>query len=243
MAEDKTGQEDSTTLEGLADQIKNLNTGIASYRDKAQEAESKATAAEAKANAAEKSAADLRKTIEDNKSDPKDDKAVKLNDADQKKLEAWAKAQGFVTKNEMEEQRVSLFQDSIKSAESQAVSEFMERHPEYSDKEKWDAVKKEFEQYKQPTSLTGYRSLLSKIHGELSAVDEKSAEIRAKDEQKKRLGLGGRGNANDNSTDDMTMEKLRERYPNLSEEQITSRLSEINDIAVARAKKVAARKK
>ena len=233
------GQE--ATLEEVNAKLDDLNKGIAKYRDTAQEAESKATAAEAKASAAEAKAEALRQELETSKT-AKEDKAGQLNPKDQEKLDAWAKAQGFATKAEIEAQRVSLFQDSVKGAETQAVEEFLENHPEYSEKEKWEEVKKNFEQYKQPTSLTGYRNLLTKIHRELSASDDRAAEIRARDEQKKRLGLGGGGAKEDNESS-ITMEKLRERYPNLSEEQITSRLSEINDLAVSRAKKNAAKKK
>lgn len=230
------------TLEELTGKVDDLTKGIASYRDKAQEAETKAAAAEAKATSAEKAAEDLRKEIEVNKN-KKDDKAVELNPKDQERLDAWAKSQGFVTKAEMDVQKVSLFNESVKGAEGQAVAEFLESHPEYSDKEKWAEVTKQFGQYKQPTSLTGYRNLLNKIFKELNADDERAAEIRAKDEQKKRLGLGGKGGNNDKSDSAVTLEQLRDRYPNLSEEQIVSTLAEINQAAADRAKRNAARKK
>jgi len=235
------GQE--VTLEGLQEQIGNLNKGIATYRDEAQSAKTAAESAKSEAAAAKAETAKAIAEVEALKKDKPEDKTVKLNSEDEKRLEAWAKEKGFVSKAELEEQKMTLFQDTIKGAETQAVGEFLEKHPEYSDKEKWAAVQKEFEQYKQPTNLTQYRSLLNKIHRELSDDEEKSAEVRAKDEQKKRLGLGGRGSSSDNSESEMTMEKLREKYPRLSEEQITDRLAEINDLAADRAKKNAARNK
>lgn len=244
MGTENGGDGDKTpTLEGLQEQIGNLNKGIATYRDDAQKATTAASEAKAEAAAAKKEAADAKAEAEALKQGKGDDKEIKLNAEDEKRLEAWAKSKGFVSKAEMEAQSVTLFQESVKGAENTAVAEFLEKHPEYSDKEKWDAVKKEFEQYKQPTSLTGYRTLLNKIHRELSADDDRAAEIKAKEEQKKRLGLGGRGSSSDNQEGEMTMEKLREKYPRLSEDQITSRLAEINDLAAERAKKLAAKNK
>lgn len=236
------GKDEVPTLEKLQEQITNLNKGIGDYRDSAQKADEKATAAEQKAAAAEAKAAALSQEIEGLKG-VKDGKEIQLNPKDQEKLEAWAKAQGFVTKAEMEKQRVAVFQDSVAGAEKQAVDEFLENYPEYSNKDNWEKLKKEFEQYKQPTTLSGYKTILSKIHKDLSVESEKIEEIRAKDEQKKRLGLGGSGSAADNAEDAVTMEKLRERYPNLSEEQIASTLTEINERAAERAKKNAAKKK
>lgn len=243
MAEND-GQEPKT-LEELSAKVSDLTQGIASYRDKAQQSEKIANDAKAEAAAAKAEAEAAKKEAEEAKkgNSNDDDKAIKLSESDQKKLDAWAKENGYVTKAEMEAQRVSLFQESVKGAETQAVEEFISRHPEYSDKEKWDKVKEEFDQYKPPTSLTGYRNLLSKIHKQLSESDEKEAEIRAKEEQKKRLGLGGSNNRSDDSEGEMTMEKLREKYPRLSEEQITSRLAEISDLAAAREKRNSAKKK
>lgn len=241
------GEGKELTLEELSSKISDLNQGIAKYRDTAQtattvaeQARAEAATARAEAAAAKAEAEALRQEKGGKKTE--DDKEVKLNPEDQKRLESWAKAQGFVTKAEMEAQRISVYQESAQNTESQAVAEFINRHPEYTNSDKWDLVKKEFEQYKQPTSITGYRTLLNKIHKDISSSEDRAAELRARDEQKQRLGLGGRGGKDESSEDSMTMERLRDKYPSLSEEQITSRLAEINDLAAARAKKIAARK-
>ena len=237
--DEKTGQE--ATLEEVNAKLADLTKGIASYRDTAQKAESSAAEAKAEAAAAKKEAADAKAESEDLRNSKKYNKEPQLNPEDQARLEAWAKKQGFVTKAEMEAQRVSLLNESVKGAETTAVEEFLENHPEYSESDKWEAVKKQFEQYKQPTSLTGYRNILSRIHKDLSQKDDIASELRAREEQKKRLGLGGKG-ANEDGDGDVTMEKMRQRYPNLSEETITQRLIEINELAGDRAKKRAAKK-
>jgi hypothetical protein len=54
--------------------------------------------------------------------------------------------------------------------------------------------------------------------------------------------MGGQGTQKDDD-DKAQMDEYRERYPHLSEGQITARLKEINDLATARAKKLAAKKK
>lgn len=233
------GKDKVPTVEELSGQIENLNKGIAKYRDTATAAETRAAAAEKLAGEA-KAEADALKASKDKKDDKPED--VQLSSADQKRLEAWAKAQGFVTKEENDAEKGRLFNESIKGIESQAIDDFIKAHPEYNETDKWDKVKKEFGQYKQPTSITAYRNILNKIHKELAGEDEAEAKVRANEEKRKRLGLGGSG-AKDEGGGDLTMEKLREKYPNLSEEQIESRLTEINEIAAARAKRVAANKK
>lgn len=236
----KPGEGDNkiVTVEELSEQIQNLNKGIAGYRDTASKAEQRAIAAEKLAGEA-KAEADALKAKGD-KQEP--EKVEKLSPDDQKRLEQWAQAQGFVTKEEMEKERNRLIGDSVRNIEAQAIEEFQKSHPEYKEDDKWELVKKEFGQYKQPTSITAYRNILNKIYKELSGNDEAIAKERAKEETKKRLGLGG-GSQRDADGSEMTLEKLHERYPNLSMEQIESRLEEINKLSEARAKKNAARKK
>lgn len=226
------------TVEELSEQIQNLNKGIAKYRDDATDAKREALEAKSEATAA-KEAADALKAKNDKKDDKADD--VQLSPADQKKLEAWAKQQGFVTKEENNEEKARLFNESIKGIESQAIDEFVKSHPEYEDSEKWQKVVKEFGQYKQPQSITAYRQILNKIHKELAEDDKEQEGTRAKQEKRKRLGLGGSNAKSDDS--DGEFEKLREKYPHLSVEQIESRLIEINQLTEARAKRAAERKK
>ena len=45
---------------------------------------------------------------------------------DEKRLEAWAKQKGFVSKDEFQSERQKIQQDSIKNVETQAVNQFLE---------------------------------------------------------------------------------------------------------------------
>lgn len=224
------------SVEKLAEQVENLNKGIASYRDKVSTAEKAAEDARKEASEAKAEIEKIKKGSEGKK-----DEESNLNPDDQKKLEAWAKKNGFVTKDELEQEKGRLFNESLKNIEVQAIDEFVKTHPEYEEEANWDKVKKEFSQYKQPTSITGYRQILAKIHKEFKGSDEADAKARAAEETRKRLGLGGGGQSGAES--DTTLESLRERYPNLSTDQISARLEEINTLAKAREERNKARKK
>lgn len=227
------------TVEELTQQIENLNKGIASYRDKSTAAEKAATEATKVATEAKAEVERIKKEAEDGKKDKKGEST--LSPDDQKKLEAWAKDNGFVTKEELEQEKGRLFNESLKNIESQAIDEFVKTHPEYDDDGLWDKVKAEFAQYKQPTSITGYRQLLNKIHKELKGSEDAAAKARASEETRKRLGLGG--GSQGGASVDTTLSDLREKYPNLSEELIQARLEEITQLADARQKRDEARKK
>lgn len=237
MPENKEG-DGAPTVEKLTEQVENLNKGIASYRDKVDASEKVSATAKQEAEAAKAEVARLTKLIED-AADPDEKPAPKLNDEDQKRLEAWAKAQGFVTKKEMDEERSRVFNESIKSVEATAIDEFLKSHPEYDQAEEWAKVTKEFGQYRQPTSITGYRQILNKIHKELKGTDDAAAQARAEAENRKRLGLGG--GSQGGAEEDTTLEDLQERYPNLSREMIVARLEEINQVTSDRAKKIKAK--
>jgi len=222
------------TVETLSKQVENLNKGIAKYRDDATSSGQVSEAAKKDAAEAKAEVARLTKIIEEATGD--DEKAPpKLNDEDQKKLEAWAKAQGFVTKKEMDEERSRVFNESIKSVEATAVDEFLKSHPEYDQAEEWAKITEEFKQYRQPTSITGYRQILSKIYKELRGTSDAAAQVRAEAENRKRLGLGG--GSQGGAEEDTTLEDLQEKYPNLSREVIIARLEEINQVTSDRATK------
>lgn len=229
------------TVEGLAAQVakltenaENLNKGIGTYRDKATAAEK--VAEEAKKEVDTFKAEIERLKTEGSKGSKDEAKETKLAPEDQAKLEAWAKENGFVTKDELEIEKGKLFNESLRNVESQAIDEFIKSHPEYNTDEEWDKVKEQFALYKQPTSITAYRALLTKIHKELKGGEEATAKARASEETRKRLGLGG--GSQGGSETDTTLESLREKYPNLSTDQIQARLEEINSLAEARAKRV-----
>jgi len=225
------------TVEELQSQIENLNKGIASYRDKAQSAEQVATEAKKEIDTFKAEIERLKQGVQPQK---KDDKETQLAPEDAEKLAAWAKAQGFVSKEELEEERARTFNENLKNIESQAIDEFVKSHPEYDDDELWGKVKEQFALYKQPTSLTGYRTLLGKIHKEIKGQDDVAAKARAAEETRKRLGLGG--GSQGGASVDTTLQDLREKYPNLSEEMIQARLEEINSLAKSREERNKARK-
>lgn len=225
------------SVEKLSEQVENLNKGIASYRDKTDAAEKVAKEATAKVD---QFAAEIeRLKSEGNKG--KDDKKVELAPSDAEKLEAWAKAQGFVKKEELEVEKAKIFNESLKNIESQAIDEFVKTHPEYDNDDEWTKLKEQFALYKQPTSITAYRSLLAKIYKDLRGGDDAAAKARATEETRKRLGLGGGSGGGAES--DTTLESLRDKYPTLSTDQIQARLEEINSLTAARAKRAAAKKK
>lgn len=226
------------TVEKLAEQVENLNKGIGSYRDKTAKAEQAAETARKEAADAKVEIERLKKEFEDKKGTSEESQ---LNPDDQKKLDAWAKTNGYVTKAELEVEKGRLFNESLKNIEAQAIDEFLKTHPEYEEEESWEKVKKEFTQYKQPTSITAYRQLLTKIHKELKGDTEAVARARAAEETRKRLGFGGASGGGAES--DTTLESLREKYPNLSTDQIAGRLEEINTLTKARAERNKARKK
>jgi hypothetical protein len=219
------------TVEELSKQIENLNKGIASYRDKSSAAETKAEAAIKEVDAFKAEIERLKKETDKSKGT----KEEALNPDDEKRLKAWAEANGFVTKQELEVEKGKLFNQSLMNVESQAIDEFVTSHPEYNTDEEWDKVKAQFALYKQPTSLTAYRALLTKIHKELRGQDDVAAKVRASEETRKRLGLGG--GSQGGASVDTTLESLREKYPSLSTDQIQARLEEITQLTDARAKK------
>lgn len=236
------GEGEPLTIEKLSEQIKNLNTGIGKYRDDAASAKKEAAEAKAEAAKAIADAAKVRESIEEAKGDDEGEKPEPLAPADQKRLESWAKAQGFVTKAEADAERMRLQADSLRNIETQAVEEFLKQHPLYADEKEFAKVKEQFGLYKQPTSLTGYRSVLSKIYKEIHGDDEATARARAAIDNRKRLALGGGGTGKDDGEVRAQLDEYREKYPHLSEEQIISRLTEINDLATQRAKRKAGKK-
>ena len=240
MTEKIEGDGAAPTIESLSKQIENLNQGVAKYRDEASSAKKEAETAKAEAKAAKEEAAGVKAAIEGAKTD-EDDAEVKLTPSDQKKLDAWAKAQGYVTKEEMEKQSQRMYADSLKSIESQAVDEFLKSNPELNNDEEWKKIGEQFALYKQPTTLAGYRQVLSKIQKELYGDEDKAAKARAQIENRKRLSLGG-GNQKAGD-EESVIDGYAEKYPHLSRDQIQSRLKEINDLAEARAKKKASGKK
>lgn len=245
--DDKTGGGDDkgpATIEKLQEQLENLNKGIASYRDKANTSSEDAKAAREEARLAKEEASEIRKAIEkagkeedDKKGDPK----TELSKSDQEKLESWAKTQGFVSKTDMEAERTRLFSENLKNVETQAVDEFTKAHPELNNDQEWPKIKEQFALYKQPTSLTGYRQVLGRIYKDLYGDETADAKVRAEIRTRERLALGG-GSQKDEEVKG-AIDDLQEKYPHLARETIVEKLKEINDLATARNKRIAARKR
>lgn len=214
---------ETPSVEVLQQQIENLNKGIAKYRDEAQAAIAKVNETESKFNS-------LKSEIESKKSINEEEEFDNLSKEDQKRLEVWAKKQGFVTKEEVEVERQRLQIESIQNIESQAIDEFLKQHPEYEKEEEWTKLKSLFGEYKQPTSLAKYRQILSTIHSQLNPDESRgAAKARAEIETKRRLGLGG-GSQRTNDGSEETIDSLMEKYPRLSRDQIESRLAEIKSL-------------
>jgi len=208
-------------LSKLTEQVDNLNKGIATYRDEARNATEAAKVANEKIADMEKS----NKQKEDDKN--KED----LSPEDQKKFDAWAKTQGIVTQAELDTQKAQIAQESAKSVATNAVNEFLEKHPEYDEDTEWQKIQTEFNQYKQPSDIAGYKKILEKIHDELSGgTDERAkAKVKAELANKKSLSLGGKGGGNSGDSE-AKIDTLQSKYPNLSREQIEARISEIDSI-------------
>jgi len=211
------------TIKKLEEQIENLNKGIASTRDEAR------VAIEA-AKAANDALEVFKKESAKNGGDE-----IKLSDEEQKKFEAWAKANGVVTQAELAAERNARFTESIKETANTAISEFLEKYPEYDDDEQWAKVQTEFNLYKTPTDLAGYKKLLEKIHSDLNPEAKKEqAQAKARAELRKQEILKKGGGSQAASAPDAEFEaevdKMQAKYPNLSREQIEARLSEVRGI-------------
>lgn len=209
------------TIKKLEDQVENLNKGIAASRDEAKKAIEAAKAA--------------TEALDQYKQDRKngDEPEVELSADEEKKFEAWAKANGVVTQAELAAEREKRASESAKDIASTAVSEFLEKHPEFDNDEAWAKVQEEFNLYKTPTDLAGYRKLLERVRKDLSGDDKETARARARAEISKRENLskggGGQGGTAGGSQE-AEIDKLQDKYPNLSREQIEARLSEISSL-------------
>lgn len=226
MPEPKEGEPQAPKVEDLVKQVENLNKAVAGYRDEARSATEKAKTVETTFEAYKKEVEPKLKVIA---GEPKED--TSLSDEDQKRLEKWASDKGFVRKEEFETEKAKLQLESIQTAQNTAVNEFLAKYPKYDDKTEWDKVLSEFQQYKVPSNVEGFRKLLTKIHKDLNGgvvEDDAVAKAKAQDIQRSRLGLGRGATGYDPSTE--TVESLQTRYPRLSKEQIEARLADLKSI-------------
>lgn len=223
-----TVQELQSQIATLNEQIGNLNKGVASERSEKKAAMDKLSTLESELK-------EFKGKVEFHA----EDEEIDLAPEDQKKLEAWARKQGFVTQGELDAEKQKIHQESMKSVESQAVTSFLEKHPECDNDDNWTKIQAEFSQYRTPQDVQGYNKLLNKIYNELFSKQDKSEDIEAKIKvrlnTKNRLALGG--GSQGTTSEEATVEKLQERYPNLSKSQIESRLKELSEVYESKAKK------
>jgi mRNA-degrading endonuclease HigB of HigAB toxin-antitoxin module len=217
------------TVEQLQAQIANLEKGIASERTQRKDLETKFTTADSELR-------ELKAKVEKGNKTP-----VDLKPEDEEKLEAFARKKGFVTANELQSERARLAAETMKSIESQAITEFLEKHPEADDDGVWAKVQAEFQLYKQPASLKAYKDLLGRVWKDVNdepGKDREEGKAAAKAEAlaKSRLALGG-GAQPSESDDDESPESLQKKYPHLSKDQIAARKAEMAVIIKERTKK------
>lgn len=218
-------EESDTSVDSLLERIQkleedksNLNKGIAGYRDKTQ--------------ALETEIKKLNNKLESMNEDVDDE--LELSPADQKRLEAWAKKQGLVSKSELEKQ-------TVQQVQSQAISDFLRSNPEWDSDDKWAQINQEFSYYRTPTTYDGYMTLFDKIVKSLSDDTKKAEETgkakgRAEMKTKSRLSLGG-GSQKTGSDESDTVEDLLAKYPNLTKEQIMAKRRELSELYKDRKKK------
>ena len=210
----------------LESQISQLNQGIASERTARKEAESKFDQVSKDFN-------EFKGKIEFDSEEEK----IELSKEDTKKLEAWARQKGFVTAEEQQAERQRLQTASLATVQSEAVTEFLSVYPELNDDGKWPAVQAAFNEFKTPMTKAATLKILNKIaqdmgvkgtHSKSSDTDD-LARAKARMINNGRLSLGG-GQQASGSDGAQTVEDLQRKYPNLSRDQIESRLSEIGTL-------------
>lgn len=212
--------------EKVQTQLENLNKGIATYRDEAKTAKEVAQASQDALEAYKKEAGDSGKKPEDTSD---------LSPEDQKKFDAWAKKQGLVTKEDLQKERQTERTESAKEIADTATTEFLEKHPEYDDDEKWKEVVAEFNLYKTPKTLVEYRKLLEKVHKNLTggeeADDNATAKAKADINRMSILTLSKGGGQGGNKQEfESAVDAMQQKYPSLSRDQIIARVREINEL-------------
>lgn len=209
-----------TELGKRDEQIENLTKGIAKYRDDAQKSDKKVEELNA-------SIEELKKQISQSTGED-----VELDPDDEAKLRAWAQKHGYMTKEDIDKMTQESAQVQQQNMQAQAVNEFLENNKEFDDDEMWEKFKTEFSLYRTPTTLDGYRKLMDRVKKSITGGEDiENARQRGQAEAKTkgRLSLGG-GSQGKGGNDASEMEKLREKYPSLTDEQIKARMSEIEEL-------------
>lgn len=206
----------------LKEQTENLTKGIAKYRDESQESKQL-----------------LNETLEDNRnlhakieglSSGDNDEDIDLSPDDEKRLQAYMKKQGFMTKEELEIQKREDKQKTQKQIQEESLNRFLEKNPNLKDDDDaWKKFASEFKRYVAPTSADGYDKLFSEVKDKVmpKTEEEDNTNTGAGTTEKKHLSFGGGSSPQKKDT---KIEDLKNKYPSLSKDQITERLSEIDEI-------------
>jgi hypothetical protein len=228
--EDKSGGSDQKVtpeaFEKLSNQITQLNQGIASERSARKAAEDNVA----------KLSKDL-KEFKDKVEFSSEEEKVELSKEDETRLQAWARQQGFVTADQLQAERLKIQTQNLASIQTEATTEFLSSHPDLDDDAKWKEVQAAFNEYKTPMTKAATLKLLNKIAKEMGSEGTKSkgsdtddlARAKARLINNGRLSLGG-GQQSGGQDGTVTVEDLQRKYPNLSRDQIESRVAEINNL-------------
>lgn len=209
----------------LEQQVQQLNQGIASERTARKTAEQNVTK--------------LSKDLDDFKSKVEfssEEGTIELSKEDEKKLKSWAAQQGFVTIEQQQAERQRLQAQNLATIQKETVDEFLSDHPDLNSDEKWPLVQAEFQKFKTPMTKKATREILDGVAEKMgsqgvrkSSETDEVARAKAKMINNGRLTLGG-GQQSTSSDGEQTVEDLQRKYPNLSRDQIESRLSEIKGL-------------
>ena len=204
-------------LSDISEKVSNLTKGIASYRAENKEIKGElATALETIKN--------LSKSGGDE---------IEITPEEEKKMEALLKKKGVVLHADLQKKDEEARAESLQTVEKKATDNFIKAHPEYDDDAKWQEIVTEFGLYKTPSTIEGFEKILEKVHRDLSGDTQRKkgkAEARAEDYNTKRLSLGGGSQSRNSNEDTDDVDKLRKKYPNLSDEQILQTLQDINNL-------------
>lgn len=203
----------------LEEQVDNLTKGIASYRDDTKNLKTQLSEALG--------------TIEELKKGKEEESSPELSPEDEEKFEAIAKKKGFVRQEDLEKKEQQQHAEQLQQVEVDAINDFIEKYPQYNTDEEWEKVKAEFSLYKTPQNRKQFDEILNRIHRDLSSGNERSqgrAEGRAESYNTDHLSVGGGSQQGGSSEGGEDLDALREKYPNLSDDQIRETLRELNTL-------------
>ena len=199
-------------ISSLEEKVTSQNQAFASMRKGLQTAQSERDLA--KQELAERS--QQPKVSEESDSDADIDPEAK------KVLDNYVKKQGFITQEELTKREQEALVVRQKTVQSSAIKKFLANHPEYDSEEMWQKVDKEASLYRLPSTEEDFDLMFNRIHSVLSGdlnMSESRGADRARAEMHKR-SLMAKGSSGSGSVNSNTYTSLKERFPNLSDDQI-----------------------